>query len=295
MKWTVLVENTVQKQGILAEHGLCVLVETADRRILFDAGQTDVFLKNAYQLKVSLDDLDAVVLSHGHYDHGGGLEYLSVLKMDAALSVPTIYVGKGAFTEKFSREKDGSFRNIGLLKSLTETLQIEETEGLKEIFPDVFWLSQIPQRADFEGVAPVFFKGREKGYILDAVQGGQLHPDDVQGGQLLPDTMQDEQVLIIRDGGKIHVIAGCCHMGFVSCLKYVREKFPEEAFGTVLAGMHLRSASQERLNATIEAVRELNIGQLIPVHCTGMMAIAQMKLALGACCKTVSAGSEIVF
>lgn len=275
MKWTVLVENTVQKRGILAEHGLSVLVETADRRILFDAGQTDVFLKNALLLKLSLDDLDGVVLSHGHYDHGGGLEYLSALKMDADLSVPTIYVGAGAFSEKFSKEKDGSFRNIGISKGLTETLQVEETEGMKEIFPDVFLVSRIPKGADFEGVSPVFYRTQEE--------------------QLIPDDMQDEQVLVIRDGGKIHVIAGCCHMGFVSCLRYVREKFPEEAFGTVLAGMHLRSASCERLNATIEAVRELNIERLIPVHCTGMMAIAQMKLALGERCRTVSAGSEIVF
>lgn len=295
MKWTVLVENTVQKRGILAEHGLSVLVETADRRILFDAGQTDVFLKNALLLKLSLDDLDGVVLSHGHYDHGGGLEYLSALKMDADLSVPTVYVGAGAFSEKFSKEKDGSFRNIGISKSLMETLQIEETEGVKEIFPGLFLLSQIPRGADFEGVSPVFFKGREDGPVLDAAQSGRLLPDTMQGEQLLPDTMQDEQVLVIRDGGKIHVIAGCCHMGFVSCLRYVREKFPEEAFGTVLAGMHLRSASCERLNATIEAVRELNIERLIPVHCTGMMAIAQMKLALGERCRTVSAGSEIVF
>ena len=271
MKWTVLVENTVQKRGILAEHGLSVLVETADRRILFDAGQTDVFLKNALLLKLSLDDLDGVVLSHGHYDHGGGLEYLSALKMDADLSVPTIYVGAGAFSEKFSKEKDGSFRNIGISKGLTETLQVEETEGMKEIFPDVFLVSRIPKGADFEGVSPVFYRTQEE--------------------QLIPDDMQDEQVLVIRDGGKIHVIAGCCHMGFVSCLRYVREKFPEEAFGTVLAGMHLRSASCERLNATIEAVRELNIERLIPVHCTGMMAIAQMKLALGERCRTVSAGS----
>ena len=275
MKWTVLVENTVQKRGILAEHGLSVLVETADRRILFDAGQTDVFLKNALLLKLSLDDLDGVVLSHGHYDHGGGLEYLSALKMDADLSVPTIYVGAGAFSEKFSKEKDGSFRNIGISKGLTETLQVEETEGMKEIFPDVFLVSRIPKGADFEGVSPVFYRTQEE--------------------QLIPDDMQDEQVLVIRDGGKIHVIAGCCHMGFVSCLRYVREKFPEEAFGTVLAGMHLRSASCERLNATIEAVRELNIERLIPVHGTGMMAIAQMKLALGERCRTVSAGSEIVF
>lgn len=275
MKWTVLVENTVQKRGILAEHGLSVLVETADRRILFDAGQTDVFLKNALLLKLSLDDLDGVVLSHGHYDHGGGLEYLSALKMDADLSVPTVYVGAGAFSEKFSKEKDGSFRNIGISKGLTETLQVEETEGMKEIFTDVFLVSRIPKGADFEGVSPVFYRTQEE--------------------QLIPDDMQDEQVLVIRDGGKIHVIAGCCHMGFVSCLRYVREKFPEEAFGTVLAGMHLRSASQQRLNATIEAVRELNIERLIPVHCTGMMAIAQMKLALGERCRTVSAGSEIVF
>ena len=270
MKWTVLTENTVNKRGLLSEHGLSVLVEVNGKRILFDTGQTDVFLQNASQLNVSLDELDAVVLSHGHYDHCGGLQFLKDQE------IPVVYMGKGAAFKKLSRENDGGFREIGIPWStdFIRAVNVKETDGLHEIFPDVFLLSGIPKLADFEGVSPVFYQMKDE--LASA------------------DLMQDEQLLIMRENGKIHVLAGCCHMGFISCLRYIRKYFPKEDFGTVLAGMHLRNVTCERLNATIEAVKELNPECLIPVHCTGTIAIAQMKLTLGDKCRLAEAGSRIL-
>ena len=75
MRFTVLNENTAGKRGFLAEHGLSVLIVHQGRKLLFDTGQTDVFLHNAEKIGETLSDLDAIILSHGHFDHCGGLEF----------------------------------------------------------------------------------------------------------------------------------------------------------------------------------------------------------------------------
>ena len=101
MKITILNENTVYRQGLFAEHGLSVLIEENDRRFLMDTGQSDVFLKNAETLGVDLTKLNGIILSHGHYDHCGGMEYL-----DGSRGMPPVYIQKSAFEKKYSGMED---------------------------------------------------------------------------------------------------------------------------------------------------------------------------------------------
>lgn len=270
MRLTVLTENTANQRGMLAEHGLSVLVETGGRKILFDTGQTDVFQKNASALGISLEGVDAIVLSHGHYDHGGGLQTLYQKG-----SLPTVYLGRGALEEKLCEEKDGSRKQIGIpwRSQRPSELSFVENTGRTEIFPDIFLVSGMRQRTDYEGVPSCFLCRR--------------------AGSLIKDEMQDEQMLVVREGGKLHVVAGCCHMGVVSCLLHVRSLFLEEPFGMIFAGMHLRGASAKRVEATIAAIREMEPDCLVPVHCTGVLAIAQMKLAFGKKCRLAEAGKVL--
>lgn len=270
MKLTVLTENTASRRGMLAEHGLSVLVETGGRKILFDTGQTDVFQRNASVLGISLEGLDAVVLSHGHYDHGGGLQTL--FQKD---SLPAVYLGRGALEEKLCEEKDGSLKDIGIpwRSQRPAGLCLLENAGRTEIFPDIFLVSGMTKRTEYEGVPSCFLCRR--------------------AGKLIKDEMQDEQMLVVRENGKLHVVAGCCHMGIVSCLQHVRSLFLKEPFGMIFAGMHLRGASAERIKATIEAIREMEPDCLVPVHCTGILAIAQMKFAFGKKCRLAEAGKVL--
>ena len=104
MQVTVLTENTVYKRGLFGEHGLSMLLETGGKRYLFDTGQTDVFLRNADKMKLDLERLDGIILSHGHYDHCGGMEYWARKQNAAQNGSPgiPIYINRKAFDKKFS-------------------------------------------------------------------------------------------------------------------------------------------------------------------------------------------------
>lgn len=269
MKCTLLTENTANKKGLLAEHGFSVLVEACGKRLLFDTGQSDVYLKNAEKLGVSLSQLDGIVLSHGHYDHCGGLAYFP-----KELKMPDVYVGKGAFLKKCFQDKNKESRFIGIPWEREQLLfergiSFQETDGIKEIFPGIFLIDQILPTEDFDGVAEGFY---------------------IDGEKRTEDKMLDEQILVIKEDYGLHVIAGCAHVGICSCLAKVQECFPGEKIGTVLAGMHLRSASEGHIQKVISRLKELNPEILVPVHCTGMQATVSMKLSFGKKCRLGEVG-----
>lgn len=268
MKIVVLTENTVYRQGILAEHGLSLYIEKEDKKYLFDTGQSGVFLKNAKTLDVNIDDLDGIILSHGHYDHCGGLEEFAKTK-----KLPKVYVRKEAFEKKFHQGKRDC-REIGIPWSV-DVLQnhVIFTDEFQEIGKDIFVLGKIPPKNEFESVA--------EGMLVEVE------------GKRQPDEMTDEQMLIIRDEKGLCIFLGCSHVGVINALSYVEEKFPGEHIHMLLAGMHLSQASEGRLQETMQELEKRKIDTIIPVHCTGLMAIAQMKRRFGEGCKIVHAGKVI--
>lgn len=283
MKLTILTENTVNRRGFLAEHGLSVLVEAAGRRILFDTGQSGVYLHNAKRLGTALDGLDGIVLSHGHYDHTGGLE-------EFPYELPPVFVREKAFEEKLtgSREK-GTYRDIGIpwrngadadcgARHIDRTRLAKEgilrlTGEREEIFPDIFVVGKIRCRLPQEPVPQSFFIRRADGLIRDE--------------------MEDEQLLVIRTPEGLAVVAGCAHAGILNCLERVKEAFPGERLWLLLAGMHLRGCGQERLCATVEGLRACRFDWIIPLHCTGIEAIARMREEFGEKCLPGEAGRVI--
>lgn len=256
MEITVLTENTVSRRGLLAEHGLSVLVEEGGKRILFDTGQSGVYIHNAEQLGISLEGLDAIVLSHGHYDHTGGLP-----EFPGEVSCPVYLSGK-ALEDKWCLAGDGKGnRCIGVpwredVQEL-ERLPLVFTWEQEEIFPGIYLLGQISTTVPSE-------MGEKPFRIL-------------QNGRYLPDTMEDEQLLVIRTPQGLAVFAGCAHPGILSCVEKVKRTFPGEKLYSLLAGMHLRGCPQERVEETITGLKEAGFTYLIPLHCTGTLAIARMK------------------
>lgn len=276
MKISILTENTVYKRGFLGEHGLSVLIETEDRRYLFDTGQSNVFLHNAAKLQLSLKELDGVILSHGHYDHCGGMENLP--QQDKELPV---YIHQKAFEKKYAENlKTGELRYIGLenTENWPEWARLHKLQGgCNEIGAGIYLLSEIPYTTEFEPLPKGFWKDSEQSSPLE----------------LVADTMEDEQLLVIEREEGLCVFAGCAHPGIINCLHYVQSIFPNIHIHSLLAGMHLKGCGRERVQKTILALQELEIDRIIPLHCTGLRAIAAIREALGSCCLLPEAGKQI--
>lgn len=265
MKISILNENTVYKRGLIAEHGLSLLIETDNKRILFDMGQSFAFTYNAEKMNISLEGLDAIVISHGHYDHTGGLEYL----VKSNQKLPNIYVQEEAFFEKKNGEK-----NIGIPWNVEEfrdnIVYVSEKE---EIFQNIYLISNIPYYTDFERVPSKFKK--------------------IKYGKIVEDDMIDEQVLVIEKEEGLFVFAGCSHRGIINILKHVNKIFNGKRICFLIAGMHLISSNNEYIQRTIDELKKIDIDKIIPLHCTGPIAISRIQAEFKDKCEMVETGQII--
>jgi len=251
---TVLVENTARGHGLLAEHGLALWIELGSRRILFDTGQTGILCHNADRLGVPLATPDAIVISHGHYDHTGGLP--SVL---GRARRPKVFVHPAALRNKFARSATGTGRHIGMPAEALDALQskadITPTEAPVEIGGGLFVTGPIPRLTDFEDTGGPFYEDRDG---------------------LRADNLIDDQAAFLDTPAGVVVILGCAHAGIVNTLRYVRELLPARPIHTVIGGTHLATADETRMARTVDALREFDLQRLLPLHCTGFAAAARL-------------------
>lgn len=272
MKMHILTENRVKKRGLLAEHGLSVFIENQDLRVLFDVGQSNVYCRNAEYMGLDLKSTDAIVLSHGHYDHCGGLIHFP----SAHLS--SVYVHLDAFKKRYIVNADGkSYREIGIPWSMEQYLFIKDkivyNSHETEIAPGVFLLAEVPYITDFE-TAP-------DGFYIDNPTGQTA------------DQMKDEQMLVFDTDKGLSIFLGCSHPGVINCLQYARKRFPGKSIYSLAAGMHLDSVSPIRLQKTIQCFMDFDIQKVIPLHCTGILAISEMKRILKERCFTLCTGDTL--
>lgn len=269
----VLAENTVVPGGLLGEHGLSFYMEWGDRRILFDTGAGEVLGHNAKQLDIDLNAIDTIVLSHGHYDHTGGL--LEVLERSPHA---TVYMHPAATENKYAMTGENTSRYIGMPEKVRQELACGKyngvtTEKSTEIAPGLFVTGPIPRKTDYEDTGGHFFL-------------------DEQGEQ--PDPMADDQALFFFTPEGVVVLSGCAHAGLINTLRYVYEISGHKQIHTVCGGTHLVNASGERMESTIRALKRFNLTSLRPAHCTGLPAMAalftEFTSIFGPCCT----GTEIL-
>ncbi|MBU0715525.1 MAG: MBL fold metallo-hydrolase [Verrucomicrobia bacterium] len=269
---TILIEDSVSRPTLKAEHGLAFWIDTGSHCILFDTGQSQLILANANELKLDLDAVDTVALSHGHYDHCGGL---ADVLANAAGEV-TVYAHPRALDPKYRRTETGT-RAIGMSIHCRRALY-EGRHNLKtvtiptEITPGMFLTGEIPRSHPEEQSEP--------GYCLDA-QCRQADP------------FLDDQALFIRTSGGTVVVLGCAHAGVINTLDYIRHLTDDQPFHAILGGMHLHSASDERIAWTIKSLQQFSVKRFYPMHCTGAKAVAALWTAFPGRCFPCGVGTTM--
>ncbi len=266
---TTLVENKSPNARLLAEHGLSFWLEYGGKRILFDTGQSDILIQNSKALGINLADADAIVISHGHYDHTGGLA--AVLDIAAKAK---IYLHPAAIEPKFSRKASG-VRSIGMPDSAKKAIQRREvvwTEAPAQIFPGVIVTGQVPRINNFEDVGGAFF--------LDE-------------NCRKPDKLLDDQTLFMETVKGLVIVFGCAHSGVVNILHYIADLTKTKQFYAVMGGMHLLNASEERIKRTIEVTKQYNVQKIGLAHCTGNKAVERFNIAFPNQYFVCSVGTQI--
>ncbi|HOX28898.1 MAG TPA: MBL fold metallo-hydrolase [bacterium] len=261
MKITVLVENNVPLSvGLTGEHGLSFLIENEGEKVLFDTGQGMSLLNNLQRLGHKPEEVKKVVLSHGHYDHTGGVKAL----LAAGVSFELI-AHPGVFSEKLALFPGAGFRPIGMPSSRAEleshgvTLRLESAAA--EIAPGITATGEIPVRNDFEKIEPVLFVR--------------------EGGSEIPDPLADDQALILNSGKGAVVLLGCAHRGVVNTLRHVAEITGGAPVRAVIGGFHLERAPEDQIQKTAAALKTLDPQTIRTAHCTGLPALFALKRELG--------------
>lgn len=270
MKFQFLVENKTDNPGVLAEHGLSIYIEADGKKILFDAGATDLIIRNAEASGVDLTAVDLAVVSHGHYDHTGGFPAFCRINEKAH-----IYIHKNAFRKSFGLVDGKPEEDISAIRWTDEEMaslqdRLTYTDGPVWITDNICITGTVPYA---EGSMPT-----EQFYYYDSV------------GQMIVDDMSHEQCLVIRQAEGLYIFSGCSHRGVISALNVGKSLFPGERVAALAAGMHLYSASEEDRKRVIDQVEAEQLDMVMPVHCTGIKAICELKMRLGDRCIVATAG-----
>ena len=265
---TILIDD-IPSENLRSEHGLSLWINYGEKRILFDTGQSNLLLRNAKILDIDLANTDAIVISHGHYDHTGGLS--DVLEIAAKAK---IYLHPAATEPKFSKNVSGA-KSIGMPDSAKEAIQGQHmiwTATPATIFPGISVTGQVPRMNDYEDVGGTFF---------------------VDENCQKPDELLDDQTLFVESTKGLVVVLGCAHSGVVNTLDYISKLTGYNKIYAVIGGMHLLNASQIRIANTIEAFKKYEIQKIVPLHCTGQNAMQDFKTAFGDKCLFLCPGGQI--
>jgi 7,8-dihydropterin-6-yl-methyl-4-(beta-D-ribofuranosyl)aminobenzene 5'-phosphate synthase len=261
IKITTLIENNPDEQGELYnEHGLSLFIEINGTKILFDTGKSGNFLKNAKSLNKNLDDLDFCIISHGHYDHSGGVKKL----ISKTSKYPKFIVGEEFFKLKFKTMNTpeylfngNSFDEEFLRKNNIELVKVKE--DLIYLTDDIIVFHHFSKYTDYEKRNSRFYLKENEEYI--------------------PDDFDDEVVLGMNTEKGLVIVVGCSHVGIVNILKTISERFDIPIYA-VIGGTHLIEADEFRLQKTIDTLKEMKIQLIALSHCTGEEGIKYMRQVL---------------
>ena len=248
---TALMDNEPgENKALIAEHGLSLLVEKDDISFLFDCGQGAHFLDNAHRLGRDIASVDAVVLSHSHYDHAAGYrDYIEQLD-----GCRVLYTGSDFFEKKYAfdglRYTDLS---CGFERDFLKEHGIKHTEvsDCAQLFPGVFLVTRFPRTHSFEAIPQRFVRKNTDGFVND--------------------DFADEACIVIDLGEKLCVLVGCSHPGILNMVSSIHERFAKPVYA-VFGGTHLMEADAARIEKTVEELSRMGLEIAGFSHCSGTQA-----------------------
>lgn len=253
----VLMENTACSEEFICEHGLSLYIETNGKKILFDTGQSGEFATNAEKLGVDLSEIDFAVISHGHYDHGGGIARFLQLNKKAP-----VYINKYGFEPHFN----GTEKYIGLDNELLDNPQIILTENI-----------------DLDDNIKLFTCNNEK--LAEPINSSGLNI--LIDGEFKAEDFRHEQYMLVTEGNKKILISGCSHKGIVNIMNWTK---PDVLIG----GFHFmkldpQGDGKEHLDNSMEKLMSFN-SKYYTCHCTGLEQFHYLKSKMGDRLNYISAG-----
>ena len=260
MKIITLMDNITSKIDLSCEHGLSYYIETKNHKILFDTGKTDKFLDNAFEMGVDLRQVDLCFISHGHYDHTGGLKAFLEINTNAK-----VYINKNAFNDLYALRENGIQEYIGINKNI-------EIDGR-------FVLTE--ENVDVDNELSLFMNVKKD--ILNPESNSSLF--EKVDGKLIQDEFNHEQNLIINENGEYVVFCGCAHSGVVNIVNAFIQNYRCKP-KAVAGGFHLYRycLDPEIIEETVKKTAEyfLNSGiKYYTGHCTGIESYRVLKSYLG--------------
>jgi 7,8-dihydropterin-6-yl-methyl-4-(beta-D-ribofuranosyl)aminobenzene 5'-phosphate synthase len=273
---TILVDNnTFIDRYFIGEPGFSAFLEADGKKFLFDTGYSDAFLKNARKMAIEPLDADAILLSHGHLDHTWGLIAIirelteNGFRQSAQNAVPDrikLIAHPAAFARREVTPAPRQIGNILSMESLQALFDVRMVKTPLQLSEHVLYLGEIPRETAFEPA-----------YAIGNTENG-------------PDIIQDDTALAITTGEGLVILTGCSHAGICNIVQYAMELTGETRLCDIVGGFHMLNPSEERLNATVEFLRERSPLALHACHCTDLRS----KMTLGAACPIHDVGSGLM-